>query len=59
MRVQEDASHLMIDTVMGASGCMNVRACLAPAMFRWCRRAFGCLGAGVGEEGIILAWCLT
>jgi hypothetical protein len=32
VRIQEDTSHLAIGTVMGASGCMNIRACLVPAM---------------------------
>jgi len=32
VRVQEDASHLAIGSAMGASGCMNIRACLDPAM---------------------------
>ena len=41
----------MIDTVTGASGCMNIRACLAPAMLRWCRRAFRCLGRWRGRGG--------
>src|ERR1022692_3800990 len=31
-RVREDASHLDIGTVMGASRCMNLRLCLVPAM---------------------------
>jgi hypothetical protein len=32
VRVEEDALHLTIDTVMGASGCMSIRTCLVPAM---------------------------
>jgi hypothetical protein len=32
VRVQEDASYLAIGREMGASGCMNTRACLDPAM---------------------------
>ena len=32
VRVQEDASHLAIGSAMGTSGCMNIRACLDPAM---------------------------
>jgi hypothetical protein len=32
VRVEEDALHLTIDTVMGASGCMSIRTCLVLAM---------------------------
>ena len=31
VRAWEDASHLAIDTVTGASGCINIRATLVSA----------------------------